>query len=75
MAPVDPQQSNETESGYYKMFFYGTLKKNEPNEDKLINRDVKFIGKAVTVDKWPLTIGTNANIPFLLNKRNYGKVS
>ena len=66
--------STEPADRYHKMFFYGTLKKNEPNEEKLMNRDVKFVGKAVTVDKWPLTIGTNANIPFLLNKRNYGKV-
>lgn len=57
-----------------KVFIYGTLKKNEPNHYHLVERGAKFMCKAVTVEKWPLIIGTVANIPFLLNKKDSGKV-
>lgn len=57
-----------------KAFFYGTLKRNEPNYDHLMNLNVTFLSEAVTVDKYPLIIASDFNIPFLLNKKGYGKV-
>ena len=59
----------------HKIFVYGTLKKNEPNHEELLTRNAKFFAKAKTVDKWPLIIASECNLPFLLNKKNYGKVS
>lgn len=57
-----------------KAFFYGTLKRNEPNHDQLKNLNVTFLSEAITVDKYPLIIASDYNIPFLLNKKGYGKV-
>jgi len=57
-----------------KVFFYGTLKRSQPNHEQTLRNRAKFVSEAVTVDKWPLIIGTNLNIPFLLNKPGYGKV-
>ena len=58
-----------------KIFVYGTLKKGQPNYDKLVERNAVFVDKALTVDKWPLTIASDSNIPFLLYKKDYGNVS
>lgn len=57
-----------------KVFFYGTLKKNQPNEEHLFNRNVTYVSEGVTVDKYPLIIGSDFNIPFLLNRKGFGKV-
>ena len=59
----------------YKLFFYGTLKRNEPNHHHILNRNVKFVSEATTVDKWPLIIATDYNIPYLVNKKGYGNVN
>ena len=56
-----------------KVFFYGTLKRNQPNDDQLLNRNVTFLSEAVTVDKWPLIIASEFNLPFLLFKKGVGK--
>lgn len=58
-----------------KAFFYGTLKQNEPNEQHLEHQNCQFICEAITVEKWPLTIGTDFNIPLMLNKKGFGNVS
>lgn len=60
------------------VFVYGTLKTGQPNGYRM--PDVKtgnasFVGKAVTVSKWPLVIASRYNIPFLLYKESHGKVS
>lgn len=57
------------------IFVYGTLKTNEPNYGLIKERNVKFISSGVTLGKWPLIIATERNVPFLLNKPNYGKVN
>lgn len=57
-----------------KIFVYGTLKKGQPNYDKLTERNAEFVDSAMTVDKWPLVVATHANIPFLLDKKGYGHV-
>ena len=59
---------------YYKFFFYGTLKKNEPNNFHLKDRNVKFVSEATTLDKWPLIVATDFNIPYLVNKKGFGHV-
>lgn len=58
-----------------KIFVYGTLKKGQPNYEIMVERSARFVDKAVTVDKWPLVIATDANIPFLLHKKDLGHVS
>ena len=59
---------------HIKLFVYGTLKRNETYNHELSDRDATFICDAVTVDKWPLIVATDLNLPFLLNKKNAGKV-
>lgn len=57
------------------VFFYGTLKRGEPNEHILQNPGhgfVKFIAKARTLRKFPLTIGSEYNTPYLLFKPGLG---
>lgn len=57
------------------VFVYGTLKRGEPNDyiwDKPGHGSVRFIAKAKTVRKFPLTIGSEFNLPYLLNKPGSG---
>ena len=65
----------ENSENLIKVFFYGTLKRGEPNSEHLLNRNVTFMTEGVTVDKWPLVVGTDFNIPFLLCKKGVGKVA
>lgn len=58
----------------YKIFVYGTLKRNEPNNYHLVDKNAKFVSTGITVKKWPLVIATDRNVPFLLNSNSYGKV-
>jgi gamma-glutamylcyclotransferase (GGCT)/AIG2-like uncharacterized protein YtfP len=63
------------QSKLVKAFFYGTLKRNEPNSEHLTKQRCQFICEAVTVEKWPLIVVPTAfNLPFLLNKKGTGKV-
>jgi gamma-glutamylaminecyclotransferase len=57
-----------------KIFVYGTLKQGQPNFGHMIERNAIFVDKAITVDKWPLVIASEANIPFLLYKKDFGHV-
>ncbi|XP_072030153.1 troponin C-akin-1 protein-like isoform X3 [Amphiura filiformis] len=57
------------------VFVYGTLKRGQPNHEKMTNPDngqATFIGEARTVEKWPLVIATKFNIPFMLDKPGLG---
>ena len=57
------------------VFVYGTLKRGEPNEyiwNKAGHGTVRFIAKAKTVRKFPLTIASEFNLPYLLYKPGYG---
>ena len=60
------------------IFVYGSLKKGERNDFLLndkTNGVAKFLGKAKLMDKYPLVVATDANIPMLLSKEGVGKVS
>lgn len=57
-----------------KVFFYGTLKKGQPNSELVDLHRCEFICEAISVQKWPLIIGTEYNVPFMLNKKGHGKV-
>ena len=57
-----------------RVFFYGTLKRNESNNNQLLGKNITFVSEATTIAEWPLIIATHLNLPFLLNKKGYGKV-
>jgi gamma-glutamylaminecyclotransferase len=57
-----------------RVFFYGTLKRNQPNEEHLLNKNITFVSEAVTADKWPLLVASEFNVPFLLDHKGVGKV-
>ncbi|KAM4601600.1 gamma-glutamylaminecyclotransferase-like [Polymixia lowei] len=53
-----------------RVFVYGTLKKGQPNNFRMFDQakgDAEFLGSARTVEKYPLVIAGEYNIPFLLN--------
>ncbi|XP_056638636.1 putative gamma-glutamylcyclotransferase CG2811 isoform X1 [Diorhabda sublineata] len=59
----------------HRVFVYGTLKRNEPNHSwfsKNTEGYYKFIGEAKTVEKLPLIIATEYNIPFILKSPGNG---
>ncbi|CAG2165497.1 unnamed protein product, partial [Oppiella nova] len=59
------------------VFFYGTLKKGQPNHhfmaDDMKNGRCEYVCSGQTVDKWPMVIATRYNIPCLLFKKGQGK--
>ena len=61
----------------FRVFVYGTLKRNEPNNHwfKEENGIAKFICTGKTTNKFPLVIGSRYNIPFLLDQPGTGHVS
>ena len=68
------KSSTTSQKPLIKAFFYGTLKRNQPNYDHLTKLNVTFISEVVTVYKYPLIIASAFNLPFMLNKKGYGKV-
>ncbi|XP_042217437.1 putative gamma-glutamylcyclotransferase CG2811 isoform X3 [Homarus americanus] len=51
------------------VFVYGTLKRNQPNHNLLMNKEngaAKLINTGTTRQKYPLVIGSRYNIPYLL---------
>lgn len=59
-----------------KVFVYGTLKKGQPNYFRMMdhaNGQAEFVAHARTVDRYPLVIATEYNIPFLLNVPGTGQ--
>ncbi|XP_075165105.1 putative gamma-glutamylcyclotransferase CG2811 isoform X2 [Haematobia irritans] len=59
----------------FKVFVYGTLKRNEPNHHWLTRQEngyARFVAEGSTNEKFPLVVGTRYNIPFLLDKRGLG---
>lgn len=61
-----------------KVFVYGTLKKGFANHYFMQNKKngvAHFITTGHTKDAFPLVVGTDASIPFMLPVENQGKVS
>ena len=61
---------------YHRLFVYGTLKRGQPNAEQFVpeNGFVKYVGQARTVQKWPLVIASQCNIPYLLDREGIGNV-
>lgn len=62
----------------HRTFVYGTLKREGLNNYLLLdsnNGKAEFVCEATTVEKFPLVIATEANIPFLLYVPGDGNVS
>uniref|UniRef100_A0A3B5MT68 Gamma-glutamylaminecyclotransferase n=2 Tax=Xiphophorus couchianus TaxID=32473 RepID=A0A3B5MT68_9TELE len=60
----------------HRVFVYGSLKRGQPNYPYMTDScygKAEFLGTAVTVQKYPLVIATNYNIPSLLNLPGQGK--
>lgn len=60
------------------LFIYGTLKRGFPNhhffEDQSLG-SIRFVGKAKTIQKYPLIIDEkNGNLPFLIDSPRTGQV-
>ena len=63
--------------GLTPLFLYGTLKTGQPNENRMHDTSqghAEYLCNAVTVDAYPLVIGTKYNIPFMLQVKGTGKV-
>lgn len=61
---------SQEECSEYYIFVYGTLKRGQPNNIYLMDQTLgkaKFIGKAVCLERLPLVIYSQYNIPFLLD--------
>lgn len=55
----------------YKVFVYGTLKRGFPNFAKWMG-DARFVGEAVTVERWPLYVAGRRRVPYLLDNSGEG---
>ena len=53
------------------IFVHGTLKRGEPNAWLMEKVNAKFIGRARTVQSYPMVIGTDFNIPAILHKPGF----
>ena len=65
-------------SELFKVFVYGTLKKGFANHYLMqngANGVVQFVAEGLTKDAFPLVVGTDASIPFLLPLKGQGKVN
>ncbi|CAL8290890.1 unnamed protein product [Lota lota] len=59
-----------------RVFVYGTLKKGQPNHHRMLdpaNGHARFLAAARTVDKYPLVIAGEHNIPYLMNAPGEGE--
>ena len=65
-------------SNFFKVFVYGTLKKGFANHHLLENAKkgaVQFVAAGQTKETYPLVVGTDACIPFMLPLKGQGQVS
>ncbi len=63
-------------SNLSRVFVYGTLKNGQPNHHWLTNATnglATFLEYGKTKNQFPLVIGTQYNVPFLLNKPGIGR--
>lgn len=69
--------SQEKMEGLVKIFAYGTLKRGFANHYFLENNfdgAASFLTTGHTKEAFPLVVGTDANIPFMLPLKGQGKV-
>jgi len=62
----------------YRMFFYGTLKRGQPNYPLLANLKngtAKLLGEAKLTKRYPLVVASSYSVPMLLLEENQGQVS
>ncbi|XP_038049457.1 gamma-glutamylaminecyclotransferase-like isoform X1 [Patiria miniata] len=61
-------------AAFHRLFVYGTLKRGQPNAEQFgpKNGVANYIGQARTVQKWPLVIASQCNIPYLLDREGIG---
>ncbi|XP_077572660.1 gamma-glutamylaminecyclotransferase-like [Stigmatopora nigra] len=58
-----------------RIFVYGTLKSGQPNHFRMLNKSIgqaHLLASAITMEKFPLVIAGEYNIPFLLNLPSLG---
>ncbi|RWS24084.1 gamma-glutamylaminecyclotransferase-like isoform X1, partial [Leptotrombidium deliense] len=70
---MENEKESKKENIY--VFVYGTLKRNQPNYNYLVDTNTgesKFVCEAKTIDKWPLVIASKFNIPYLLYAKGVG---
>ncbi|KAK3106053.1 hypothetical protein FSP39_011716 [Pinctada imbricata] len=68
--------TNDPSSCHRRVFMYGTLKREQPNHYFLLMETkgtAYFVGSGVTMETYPLVIGTKYNLPCLLNITDKGK--
>ena len=60
----------------HRILVYGTLKKSQPNYYLMLEPpgQCTYIGRAKTVDEWPLVVAGPFRIPYLLDVKGTGKV-
>jgi len=73
------RQQTETPMAWhpFSIFFYGTLKRDQPNYYLLGSGKYgksEFVGKAATIVARPLVVDTPYNVPFLLDQPGQGHV-
>lgn len=72
---MERSSTKEDDNKLLKVFFYGTLKRNEPNDMHLNRLNCKFVCEAVTVDKYPLVVVEPIYFPFMVDHKGVGKVN
>ena len=60
-----------SETEYFKVFVYGTLKRGQGNHHLL--KDSQFLGKAHTKFKWAMINNSNGSFPYLLQTLRHGE--
>lgn len=76
MSCEESSSLSSSASSWHYVFVYGTLKRDQPNNRYFVdksNGSAIFIGKAECLEKRPLIIYSQYNIPFMLNIVNKGE--
>ena len=64
----------DMEEDHYRVFVYGTLKTGQPNHHFITdkeNGEAKLLGRAQTVDKFPLVIANKFRTPLRSENKRY----
>ena len=66
----------EEEDSKHHVFVYGTLKTGQPNHHVMSTGDgeARLLGRARSVDNYPMIIANSFNTPYVLYERGKGKV-